>query len=281
MKLKRRTLYPFWREKMPEIDDFFVINDYSRLDFNKAIENYKYFRNAKIPDSHLKKHFSALAVNDQNILYKKNEIVNNPLQKYWTLLFLDMAENKDISTIKFSSLSKNDLKFVVKICSYDDRIMRVKKFLMEKGINLFFIESLSGTNIDGAVCYTSNNTVAIGLTVRYERLDHIWFALLHELSHIVLHEHYLKDILISFENSQDIKEIEANRLAKDSIISPEKYRACTPKRTRDVNDLVKFTKENNIHPALLAGLIRNDLNDYMIFSEIIINSKINRDELYE
>ncbi|MCL2138423.1 MAG: ImmA/IrrE family metallo-endopeptidase [Treponema sp.] len=269
---------------MLEIDDFYVINDTSDFDLNKAIENYKYFRNAKIPEIHLKKHFSALAVNDQNILYKKKEIANNPLQKYWTLRFIEMAE-KNVSNIPKTnklSLEKSDLQKIAKLSICDDRINRVKKFLKERGIYLYFIDSLPGTNIDGSVFCTSNDSIVIGLTVRYERLDNLWFTLLHELSHVVLHENYLKEGgHISFDKSQDIKEIEANRLAKDSIISPEKYRACIPKRTRDVNDLLIFADNNNIHPALLAGLIRNDLNDYMIFSEIIVNAKIERSKLYD
>ena len=269
---------------MTEIDDFFVINDTSDFDLNKAIENYKYFRNAKIPEIHLKKHFSALAVNDQNILYKKKEIANNPLQKYWTLRFIEMAENNasNIPKTKKLSLRKSDLQKIAKLSINDDIINRVKIFLKEWGISLYFIDSLPGTKIDGAVYYTSNNSIAIGLTVRYERLDNLWFTLLHELSHVVLHENYLKEGgHISFDKSQDIKEIEANRLAKDSIINPEKYRTCTPKRTRKPEDLLNFAHSNNIHPALLAGLIRNDLNDYMIFSEIIVKAKIERSKLYD
>jgi HTH-type transcriptional regulator/antitoxin HigA len=120
------------------------------------------------------------------------------------------------------------------------------------------------------------------LTVRFERLDHLWFTLLHELSHVILHYNYLiKEGIISIENSQDEIEVEANRLAKEAIISPEIYRVCKPKRTRNSGDLRKYAKDNHIPPELLAGIIRRDLNNYQVFNDIIMNFKIRRSDLYE
>ena len=268
---------------MTELDDFFVINDMSEFDINEVIEKYKYFKKSTIPENYLKKHFKVLLQRDQNVLYKKQEITNNPLQEFWALRFFDMVENNNENTpiIRYSSINENDLKEIVKICLYDDRMTQVKNYLNKKGIYLYFIDFLPGTKIDGAVFFTSNNSIAIGLTVRFERLDHIWFSLLHELSHIILHFEYLNEGIISFENSQDIKEIEANRLAKDSIISPEKYRVCIPKRTLIADDVYKYAKANNIHPVLLAGIIRKDLNDYSIFNNIIKKYEIKRGVLYD
>jgi len=271
---------------MPEIDDFFVINDLSQIDLNKVIEKYKYFRNSKIPVNYLRKHFGVLLQDDEsNMMFKKKEIKNNPLQEFWALRFLDMAENnyENLSIRKFSPLENNILKEVVNICFSENRINEVKYFLMSNGIYLYFIDYLPGTNIDGAVYITTHSTIAVGLTVRFERLDHIWFTLLHELAHIILHFQALSDSknIISIENSQDIIEVESNRLAKDTIISPEKYRICSPKRTRNSDDIIKYSKENNVHPALLAGIIRRDLNNYNIFNDIIEKYKIKRSDLYE
>jgi len=271
---------------MPDIDDFFVINDITNIDLNKAIEKYKYFKDSSIPVNYLRKYFGALLQNEERIImFKKNKILNNPLQEFWTLRFLDMAENnyENLSIRKYISFERNNLKEVVNICFSENRITEVKKYLITKGIYLYFIDYLPGTNIDGAVYLTTNSTIAIGLTLRFERLDHIWFTLLHELSHIILHYQRLIDSnnIISIENSQDEMEIESNRLAKDSIISPEKYRVCSPKRTRKSDDVIKYSKENYIHPALLAGIIRRDLNNYLIFNDIIEKYKIKRSDLYE
>jgi HTH-type transcriptional regulator/antitoxin HigA len=269
---------------MPEIDDFFVMNDVNQVDLNKAIERYKYFKNASIPENYLKKHFGVLLQDNENkMMFKKKEIANSPLQEFWALRFLDIAENNysNISINKYSSLEETDLKKVANISFNEKKITDVKEYLMARGIYLYFIDFLPGTNIDGAVYQTSHSTIAVGLTIRYERLDHVWFALLHELSHIIRHYKDLTDGIISIEDSQDEKELESNRLAKESIISPEKYRVCLPKRTLKTEDLIRYSKINNVHPALLAGIIQRDLNRYNIFNKIIEKYKINRSDLYE
>jgi len=270
---------------MPDIDDFFVMNDVNPIDLNKVIEKYKYYQNSSIPDNYLKKHFRAL-LQDTNtkMLFRKKNNTDTPLQEFWTLRLIDMAENnyRNLPINKYSSLERSDLKKIVNICLSDDIIMKTKKYLMSKGIYLYFIDSLPNTMIDGAVYITSYSTIAIGLTLRYERLDYVWFTLLHELSHIILHYQYLNEnIILSIENSQDIKEAEANRLAKDTIISPKEYRVLLPKRTLNTDDLIKYANNNNIPPALIAGIIRRDLNNYQIFNDVIKNFKINRSDLYD
>ena len=274
-----------WGTKMFDMDDFFVINDVSQIDLNKVIEKYKQYKNASIPDNYLKKHFRAL-LQDTNtkMLFRKKNNTDTPLQEFWTLRLIDMAENnyRNLPINKYSSLERSDLKKIVNICLSDDIIMKTKKYLMSKGIYLYFIDSLPNTMIDGAVYITSYSTIAIGLTLRYERLDYVWFTLLHELSHIILHYQYLNEnIILSIENSQDIKEAEANRLAKDTIISPKEYRVLLPKRTLNTDDLIKYANSNNIPPALIAGIIRRDLNNYQIFNDVIKNFKINRSDLYD
>ena len=271
---------------MPEIDDFFVINDVSPFDLNKVIEKYKEFKNSPIPDNYLKKHFRALLqdTNTKMMFRKKNNNTDTPLQEFWTLRFIDMAENnyKNLPINKYSLLEKSDLKKIVNICLGNDIITKTKKYLMSKGIYLYFIDSLPNTMIDGAVYITSYSSIAVGLTLRYDRLDYVWFTLLHELSHIILHYQYLNEnIIISMENSQDLKEAEANRLVKDTIISPKDYRVLLPKRTLNSDDLIKYANSNNISPALIAGIIRKDLDNYQIFNDIINSFRINRSDLYD
>jgi len=268
----------------PEIDDFFAMNDINRLDLNKVIEKYNYFKNSAIPENYLKKHFRALLQDtDNKMMFRKKEINESPLQEFWTLRFVDMAENNynNLLINKHSSLDLKDLKEIVNCCFEENIFEEIKNYLMLKGIYLYFIEPLQGTKIDGAVYMTSFSTIAIGLTLRFDRLDYILFTLLHELSHIILHSDYLIDCIISIEDSQDIKEIEANRLAKDTIISPEMYRVCKPKRTKTSNDLLNYSKNYNIPPVLLAGIIRRDLNNYKVFNDIIQKYKIKRSDFYE
>jgi len=220
---------------------------------------------------------------DNKMMFRKKEINDSPLQEIWALRFVDMAENNYDNLIinKHLSLNINDLKEIINCCFKENILLEIKNYLMSKGIYLYFIEPLQGSKIDGAVYKTSFSTIAIGLSLRFDRLDYILFTLLHELSHLILHFDYLIDCFISLEGSQDIIEIEANRLAKDTIISPEMYRVCKPKRTKLSTDLLKYSDIYKIPPVLLAGIIRRDLNNYRIFDDIIQKYRITRSDLYE
>ncbi|MCL2244116.1 MAG: ImmA/IrrE family metallo-endopeptidase [Treponema sp.] len=269
---------------MFDIDDFFVSNNINNININTVIDRYNYFKSSSIPENYLKQHFKVLLQDtDNKMMFKKNEIKNKPLQEFWTLRFIDMAENynDDFSVNNISSLDKGDLKEIINICFKENIVAEIKNFLNARGISLYFIEPLIGTKIDGAVYITGSSSIAVGLTVRFERLDHLLFSLLHELSHIILHKQHLTGGIVSITDSQEEIELEANRLAKDSIISPEIYRVCKPKKTKISSDLLKFAAEYNVHPALLAGIIRKDTNNYRIFNDIIQKIKINRNDLYE
>ena len=62
-------------------------------------------------------------------------------------------------------------------------IRHIPKVLGNAGIRLVVVEHLPGTRIDGATFWLEDGPV-IALSVRYNRIDHFWFTLLHELGHI-------------------------------------------------------------------------------------------------
>jgi HTH-type transcriptional regulator/antitoxin HigA len=273
---------------MDEIDDAFVFAN-EIIDINTVIDKYKFFREASIPKEQLIQNFNALIlpqiIQESHTLFRKstNNINHDPKQEFWVLKFLSKAEQNiyNGTGIKYSSFTNDNLREIAILSTKDNRVKEARNYLAKKGINLLFIDSLPGTKIDGAIYLTSYDTITIGLTGRFKRLDYIWFTLLHELSHIILHYNLLLTGIISIESSAEKLEITANRLAKESIITPEKYRVCIPKRTLKEGDLNKCARQNNIHPALLAGIIRKDLNNYSIFTSIINSEDLGRDISYE
>jgi len=265
---------------MLEIDDFFVAGDINQIDLKKSIEKYRYFNDAGIPKKDLIENFSALSRNyNAKMMFKKNSnISDNHLQEFWVLRFLEIAENNNcIFTKKHSSLSKDELKEIADISLKDERIKLVQKFLMEKGIALYFIASLPETKIDGAVFLTNNGTIAVGLT-KYKRLDYLWFTLLHELSHTILHSKLLEAGIISIEDSSEEIEVQANKMAIDAILCYKEYSKMINQKMNS-SDIIKYAQDNNIHPALLAGIIRRGKKDHTLYEDIIDTYKIMENDL--
>jgi HTH-type transcriptional regulator/antitoxin HigA len=65
-----------------------------------------------------------------------------------------------------------------------EEIRHVPTILANVGIRFVVVEHLKGTRIDGAALWPTQNKPVIVVSLRYGRLDHFWFTLMHELAHI-------------------------------------------------------------------------------------------------
>src|SRR5690606_14116978 len=114
--------------------------------------------------------------------------------------------------------------------SVDPNVVReLPAILAQVGVILVYIYALPGMHSDGAVFHLSTGHPVIALSLRFPRLDYFWFTLLHELAHLVLHNEQLKEpVYFDVEASEEKNraEMEANRLAKDSIVNRESWRSC-------------------------------------------------------
>ncbi len=150
--------------------------------------------------------------------------------------------------------------------------LSAREFLSERGIILVTETHLPKTYIDGAALKDIDGTPIIGLSLRHDRLDNFWYTLLHEVAHVLFHlasptEAYLDNTDGDPDGSQ--KEIEANRYARDALIPKtiwrrtEAYKEQTPKSVR------LTARELNIHPAIIAGRIRSETNNYKKLSTLV------------
>lgn len=105
-----------------------------------------------------------------------------PAQRAW--LFRCRWVSRYAHASKFSrrklSLAMSQLKDLM---YSPQEIRHIPKVLGNAGIRLVVVEHLPGTRIDGATFWLEDGPV-IALSVRYNRIDHFWFTLLHELGHI-------------------------------------------------------------------------------------------------
>lgn len=69
----------------------------------------------------------------------------------------------------------------------------VPKILADAGIRLVIIEHLARTKIDGACLWLDAKSPVIVLSLRYDRIDHFWHTLFHELGHLQ-NKHGLREI---------------------------------------------------------------------------------------
>ena len=141
------------------------------------------------------------------------------------------------------------------------------------GIILVFVPTIKSAKIDGMVGKMLSGRPFISMSLRHKRLDNFWFTLLHELGHLKYHFELLDKPIIENLDDELISdiEIEANIFALTAFI-PRKLWNRTPLkygRKYDVKELLRVANEFDVHPAIIAGRLRRENQDYTIFSDIV------------
>lgn len=183
----------------------------------------------------------------------------------------------EIGTFNSTELSVNYLKELAQLSRFDAGPLLAIEQLEKSGIVVIIEPALKGTLLDGAALKDSDGTPILGLTLRYDRLDHFWFTLLHEVAHIWKHvdgnEAFLDDLDSS---SEDRKESEANRLAAEAFIPRIQWRRSDAFTNPNKDTIERFARDLKIHPAVIAGRLRKELGNYSLFSDLVGQNQVRR-----
>ncbi len=165
----------------------------------------------------------------------------------------------------------------------DNGPLCAKEKLAEVGIAFVVEPRLVNTYLDGAALLYDKGPV-IGLTLRYDRLDNFWFVLFHELFHIIKHLRKSKlegifddlDNNISTDSSTQKLEDEANYLAGEALIPEGKWDFELARYIRTPEAVIETAKSLNIHPAIVAGRIRREANNYIMLNNLVGQGEVRK-----
>ena len=125
--------------------------------------------------------------------------------------------------------------------------------------------------LDGAALLYGDIPV-IGMTLRYDRLDNFWFVLFHELFHVVKHlrKGGLSRAFDDLEaTGEDRIEEEADTLAGNALIPTAKWEHALARYVRSADAVREFSRELDINPAIVAGRVRKEANNYVILADLV------------
>lgn len=106
-----------------------------------------------------------------------------PAQVTWLFLARRDAEALKVPKFKESEFIEGVPNFPA--FSVDEQGWRkVRDVLAAWGIRLVIVEPFNGTKIDGALFWLDERSPVVALSLRYDRVDHFWFTLMHELGHL-------------------------------------------------------------------------------------------------
>jgi len=208
-----------------------------------------------------------------NALFRKSDTSNIALCIAWKAWVSTTAKmgvvSQDIG--EFQGIDTNYLKEIAKLSVDVSSIGSLPDILVKSGIILVYERTLPRMKLDGVVFRLDSGHPVIGISFRFPRLDNFWFTLMHELAHISLHMELLGDpIFDDLEtDSEEVAEKQANRLAKDSFVERHLWRNCEPKYDKSDGAVIKFSKKIGIHPAIVAGMLQKELNEFRMFRKIV------------
>lgn len=192
----------------------------------------------------------------------------------WSSRVLARVKETESRLEKFDPLSLSDDFFlhVARQSRFDDGPRRVITILAEKGIALIIEPKLPNTLLDGATLMSESGTPAIGMTLRYDRIDYFWFTLLHELAHVWKHISTSEEAFIDRMESTEpvsLAEKQANRIARDSLIPRAIWKRSNAYLTQSRSSILQLAEELCIHPAIVVGRLQKENERFDLFREML------------
>jgi HTH-type transcriptional regulator/antitoxin HigA len=207
-------------------------------------------------------------------LFRKRDDSSDALVSFWLSQVISDGKLLAIKNPhkKFEGISEEDLSNIAKLSTDIKSTQSIQDILLEKfGIVLIIKPAYKSIKLDGVSLKLQDGTPLIGLSLRYSRLDYFWFTLLHELSHVALHYTDMTQPIID-DLDEDLAtdiEIEANRLAADSIIPRHIFTKSSAIRSLSDKDLIILAEKAGVHPILAAGLLRNKTKNYRAYAKLV------------
>ncbi|WP_411386543.1 ImmA/IrrE family metallo-endopeptidase [Pseudomonas sp. MPB03] len=198
----------------------------------------------------------------------------------WLARVIQRSREDANSRPKYNANIINDafIKRLTKLSTSNSGPKLAVDLIKEQGIAVIIEPQLKGTMLDGAALMDTDGTPIIALTLRYDRLDNFWFTLTHELAHIWKHIKSPDEVILDdLEHSSDDKrEAEANRIARDAFIPRSLWRSSDAYLSPSRESIVNFSRELKIHPAIVAGRLRKETGNFNQFTDLIGNGEVRK-----
>lgn len=135
--------------------------------------------------------------------------------------------------------------------------------LAEAGVRFVIVEPLAGMKVDGAAFWLDEKSPVIAVSGRIDRVDNIWFAVMHEWAHIRNGDALSVDNDLLGDDSAILIQNEAEQRANDQAASSLIPAAEMDSFIRRVGPLyskariVQFAHRIKIHPGIVVGQLQH------------------------
>lgn len=192
----------------------------------------------------------------------RNTATKTPEQRArlaWTMRAVSLAGESGTSRAYEPAALRDSLPELFSLTRDPKDVARIPSVLAQAGVRLVIVPHLPQTYLDGAAFWLDDGPVVV-LTLRYDRLDYLWFTLAHELGHILDER---RDGVLDDPSHAAMRppaERRADELAQEWLVPADAYRrflagvAGPPTRS----DIVAFAATVDRHPSIVLGRLQHD-----------------------
>jgi HTH-type transcriptional regulator / antitoxin HigA len=174
------------------------------------------------------------------------------------------------------SITDEFMRDLAKLSAQPEGPRAAVEFLANRGIALIIEPQLSQTYLDGAAFITPDNYLVIGLTIRFDRVDNFWFALMHELAHLARHLDESSEFYDDLEADEleDPLEKEADEVAREALVPSAMWVKSGARATKTPEAVNRLAQRLGVHPALVAGRIRFETGNYRLLNHMVGHNEV-------
>lgn len=169
------------------------------------------------------------------------------------------------------SVTSKTMASVAALSVLDDGPRKAQDYLASQNVALVVLPHLPQTHLDGAILSRSDSVPVIGMTLRYDRVDHFWFCLMHELAHLV--RHLDKGLATEFFDDLSITpmdlEKEADELATETLIPPDVWASSAAKADPTALNVCSLANAIGRSPAIVAGRVRHETKNFRLLTHFV------------
>ena len=150
-----------------------------------------------------------------------------------------------------------------------EEMRHAPRVLADYGVRMLVLEQIGPTKIDGAAFWLNRRTPVIALSLRYDRIDHFWHTLMHEVGHVRFGDGLEDDIALldidivadrtPLTGGQPDYETRANEFATNAIIPTHEMEDFI-RRVRPFYSGVRvqgFAQRMGVHVGLVVGQLQH------------------------
>lgn len=177
----------------------------------------------------------------------------------WCCRARQLAEAVSVAARYRSDKLDHTLASLKKLTENRADVRRVPIVLASGGIRFVIIKHLKGTKLDGATLWLDNDSPAIAMTLRYDRIDNFWHTLIHEMDHVRHHDTSVdSDMFKADDSSLPANEKRANEAATSYLVPSDALESFIV-RHRPLyyqHSVVAFANLHNVHPGIVVGQLQ-------------------------